>query len=170
MQHLCAMSGSLDELRQRVDLRYPWVLEAQAHTRQLELTLGLVGKSYVGYKALNAAKPPEACAIFASLEHQIHVWICKIDYAAGVFQMEHEEPTDEIVLVSQAKASIALRQQKQARVFNSAGSKNVYSGPNRKATVGKDADVELADGSATVAGIKTQRIRTQINAQVLCSA
>ena len=76
--------------------------------RQLELALGFVGKAYVGYKAPSAAKPIVSCAVFASLERQIRIWVCEDDDAARVFQMEHEEPTDEIVLVSQANASLAL--------------------------------------------------------------
>jgi hypothetical protein len=108
MQNVCAVIGSMDEPHQRIELGDPGVLEAQAHIRQVELALGFVGKAYVGYKAPSAAKPIVSCAVFASLERQIRIWVCEIDGAARVFQMEHEEPTDEIVLVSQANASLAL--------------------------------------------------------------
>jgi hypothetical protein len=108
MQNVCAVTGSLNEPQQRIDLGDPGVLEPQAHIRQLELALGFVGKAYVGYKAPGAPKPIVSCAVFASLERQVRIWVRENDVAARVFQMEHEEPTDEIVLVSQANASLAL--------------------------------------------------------------
>jgi predicted peroxiredoxin len=42
------------------------------------------------------------------LERQIRIWVCEDNDAAEVFQMEHEEPTDEIAIVSQANANLAL--------------------------------------------------------------
>jgi hypothetical protein len=91
------------------------------------------------------------------------MWVCENDDAARVFQMEHVEPTDEVVLVSQANARLALGQQQQTRIFDSAGRKNVYA-------IGKDANIELSRGSAIVAGVKTQRIGVQVNAQIPCFA
>jgi hypothetical protein len=100
MQNVCAAIGSIDEPPQRIDLGDPGVLEPHTKIRQLELALGFVGKAYVGYKVPSDAKPIVSCAVFASLERQIRIWVCKDDDAARVFQMEHEEPTDEIVTVS----------------------------------------------------------------------
>src|SRR5271170_5376487 len=99
MQNVCAAIGSVDEPHQRIDLGHPGVLEPHSHIRQLEFALGFVGKAYVGYKAPRDAKPIVYCAVFASLERQIRIWVCEDDGAARVFQMEHEEPTDEIVIV-----------------------------------------------------------------------
>ena len=108
MQNGCAAIGSIDEPRQYIDLGNPGVLEPHLQIRQLELASGFVGKANVGYKAPSGTKPIISCALFASLERQIRMWVCEVDGAARVFQMEHEEPTDEIVVVSQANAGLAL--------------------------------------------------------------
>src|SRR5215471_1883155 len=108
MQNVCAAIASIDEPPQRIDLGDPGVLEPHAESRQVELALGFVGKAYVGYKAPTDAKPIVSCAVFASLERQIRIWVCEDDDAARVFEMEHEKPTDEIVIVSEGNASLAL--------------------------------------------------------------
>jgi hypothetical protein len=110
MQNVCAAigsidepmeRGSIDESKQRIDFGDPGVLEPHAHIRQLELAVGFVGKAYVGHKVPTRAKPTIVyCALFASLERQIRIWVGADDDAARVFQMEHEEPTDEIAIVS----------------------------------------------------------------------
>src|SRR5262245_33644077 len=100
MQNVCPALAPIDEPPQRIDLGDSGVLEPHAESRQLELALGFVGKAYVGYEAPSDAKPIVLRALFASLERQIRIWICKDDDAARVLEMEHEEPTDEIVIVS----------------------------------------------------------------------
>src|ERR1700690_1381644 len=100
MQNVCAAIGSIDEPRQRIDLGDPGVLEPHAERRQFELALGFVGKIYVGYKAPSDAMPIVLCALLTRLERQIRIWIFEDDDATRVFQMEHEEPTDEIVIVA----------------------------------------------------------------------
>src|SRR5208337_2217684 len=110
LPNVCTAIGSIDEPPQRIDLGNLGVLEPGAEIRQLELALGFVGKAYVGYKAPRDAKAMVSCAVFASLERQIRIVVFEDDDAARVFQMEHEEPTDETVIVAQANASLALRQ------------------------------------------------------------
>ncbi len=108
MQNVCAVISSMDKPHQCIDLGDPGVLEPHLQIRQLELAPGFVGKAYVGYKAPSDAKPLILCALFASLERQICIWVCEVDESARVFQMELEEPTDEIVIVAQANTSRAL--------------------------------------------------------------
>jgi hypothetical protein len=100
MENVCALIASFDDPPQRIHFGDPGVLEPHAKIRQLELALGFVGKAYVGYKVPSDAKPTISCAVFAGLERQIGIWVREDDDAAQIFQMEHEEPTDKIVIVS----------------------------------------------------------------------
>jgi hypothetical protein len=155
VQSVRTVIGAMDEPPQRIDSGGPGVLEPNAHIRQVQLAPGFAGKTYVGYKAPGDAKAIVSCTVFASLEPQIRIWVRENNVAARVFQMKHEKPTDEIMIVSQANASFALRQQKQARIFDSAGCENEYAGSNRKATIGKDADIDLSHFSAILACVET---------------
>ncbi|KAJ3061460.1 hypothetical protein HK102_009112, partial [Quaeritorhiza haematococci] len=165
-QHAGAAAGSIDEPRQGVHLAGPGILETHPQIRQLESSPGLVGERDVRNETSGGADPPEDRPLFARLEFQPGGGDLQVDLAARVLQMQLEVSADEPAVVPQGDAGLVLGEQQEPRILDSARRQDEDAGSNREAAVGEDADAESSHLRAPLAGVETQGVGVEVDAEI----
>ena len=82
--------------------------------------------------------------------------------------MSHKKSSDKIMFISETDTARIIRKQQKPRVFNAAGSEDIFLSANAHMRPIKDPNAELSHLRTIFACLKAQGISIQINAYVFC--